>query len=115
MKRIYESCGVREDTGQEYYRQIAYAEDEHRYRDGLWVVAYRDFPTWNLGVFETHPSGEAKIAKTLKLAPHHQPALHAFVAGSMPTPVFADYLEDHGVELPTVAFRLLRGWMGDQS
>lgn len=39
------------------------------------------------------------------LAPHR-----AFIAGDMPAPVYADWLDEIGLEIPREASDLLRGW-----
>jgi len=43
----------------------------------------------------------------LDLAPHH-----AFVFGDMPPEIYADWLEENGIDLPTEAFSILR-WRVD--
>ncbi len=40
--------------------------------------------------------------------PQHFPAFQAVIAGTMPLFVFADYLEDHQLDLPPRALEILR-------
>ena len=51
------------------------------------------------------------VASWVWFFPGEVPAAHrAFVAGVMPAPVFADWLEESIPDVPTEALAVLRGW-----
>lgn len=71
------------------------------------IVAWNKAPTTN-GPLLVLICGRERNDMTMPeidLAPHR-----AFIAGDMPAAVYADWLEEIGVEVPRPAADLLRGW-----